>query len=231
VNAKILQFLFIRLRRERAILRRLQIEESSRKRCELLSYNQPCWHVTGIAIWYRGKWARTRRQRTARQGFWPRSRCRRYLRYRANDLKEMPPKATWLLKIPEIVAMLESFDVPMVDRAIIERQFELRRRRTIELLNRLGGFRTGKGFPVDRRPDVGIDSSSPGRAASWRPPARLGKQARISNWPPMAFELYETVRSRRSRINICVVLMDLFGKQPIARPTKRRTLELVAACQ
>ena len=75
-------------------------------------------------------------------------------------------KATWLLKIPEIVAMLESFDVPMVDRAIIERQFELRRRRTIELLNRLGGFRTGKGFPVDRRPDVGIDSSSPGRAAS-----------------------------------------------------------------
>jgi hypothetical protein len=140
-------------------------------------------------------------------------------------------KATWLLKIPEIVAMLESFDVPMVDRAIIERQFELRRRRTIELLNRLGGFRTGKGFPVDRRPDVGIDSSSPGRAASWRPPARLGKQARISNWPPMAFELYETVRSRRSRINICVVLMDLFGKQPIARPTKRRTLELVAACQ
>ena len=41
----------------------------------------------------------------------------------------MPAKALWLLHIPEIIAMLETFDVPVVDRSIIERLFELRRRR------------------------------------------------------------------------------------------------------
>ena len=40
----------------------------------------------------------------------------------------MPAKPVWLLKIPEIVAMLESFNVPVVDRASVERLFGLRRR-------------------------------------------------------------------------------------------------------
>ncbi len=31
----------------------------------------------------------------------------------------MPAKALWLLHIPEIIAMLETFDVPVVDRAVI----------------------------------------------------------------------------------------------------------------
>jgi len=46
----------------------------------------------------------------------------------------MPAKAAWLLHIPEIVAMLEDFDVPVVDRAVIERLFGLQRRRAIELI-------------------------------------------------------------------------------------------------
>jgi hypothetical protein len=62
----------------------------------------------------------------------------------------MPAKPAWLLKIPEIVAMLESFDVPVVDRAVIERLFGLRRRRAIELLHRFGGFESGRTFLVDR---------------------------------------------------------------------------------
>ena len=41
----------------------------------------------------------------------------------------MPAKTLWLLHIPEIVSHLETFDVPVVDRAIIERLFGLRRRR------------------------------------------------------------------------------------------------------
>ena len=41
----------------------------------------------------------------------------------------MPAKALWLLQIPEIVSLLKTFDVPVVDRAIIERLFGLRRRR------------------------------------------------------------------------------------------------------
>jgi hypothetical protein len=62
----------------------------------------------------------------------------------------MPAKAAWLLKIPEIVAMLEAFDVPVVDRATIERLFGLRRRQAIELLHRLGGFQAARAFLVDR---------------------------------------------------------------------------------
>lgn len=63
---------------------------------------------------------------------------------------EMPGKPAWLLKIPQIVAMLESFDVPVVDRAVIEHLFGLRRRQAIELLHRLGGYQAGKTFLVDR---------------------------------------------------------------------------------
>src|SRR3954469_4719725 len=63
----------------------------------------------------------------------------------------MPAKALWLLHIPEIIGMLEMFDVPVVDRAIIERLFGLRRRQAIELLHRFGGYQAGRTFLIDRR--------------------------------------------------------------------------------
>jgi len=63
----------------------------------------------------------------------------------------MPAKALWLLHIPEILSQLETFDVPVVDRAIIERLFGLRRRQAIELLHRFGGYQAGRTFLVDRR--------------------------------------------------------------------------------
>ena len=62
----------------------------------------------------------------------------------------MPAKALWLLHIPEIVSQLETFDVPVLDRAIIERLFGLRRRQAIELLHRFGGYQAGRTFLVDR---------------------------------------------------------------------------------
>src|SRR5450755_757407 len=62
----------------------------------------------------------------------------------------MPAKAAWLLKIPDIISMLEAFDVPVVDRATIERLFGLGRRQAIELLHRFGGYQTGRTFLVDR---------------------------------------------------------------------------------
>ena len=81
---------------------------------------------------------------------------------------EMPAKPAWLLKIPKIVAMLESFDVPVVDRAIIERLFGLRRRRAIELLHRLGGFQSGKTFLVDRHVLIGsLRRLSEGEEFDW----------------------------------------------------------------
>jgi len=63
----------------------------------------------------------------------------------------MPAKASWLLNIALIVSQLETFDVPVVDRAIVERLFGLRRRQAIELLHRFGGYQTGRTFLVDRR--------------------------------------------------------------------------------
>jgi len=61
----------------------------------------------------------------------------------------------WLLQIPEIVSLLETFDVPVVDRAIVERLFGLQRRQAIELLHRFGGYQgradlLGRSAPVDR---------------------------------------------------------------------------------
>jgi hypothetical protein len=62
----------------------------------------------------------------------------------------MPAKASWLLQIPEIVSQLETFNVPVVDRSIIERLFGLRRRRAIELLHRFGGYQAGRTFLIER---------------------------------------------------------------------------------
>jgi len=62
----------------------------------------------------------------------------------------MPAKALWLLHIPENVSQLETFDVPVLDRAVIERLFGLRRRQAIELLHRFGGYQAGRTFLVDR---------------------------------------------------------------------------------
>ena len=47
----------------------------------------------------------------------------------------MPAKPLWLLHLPEIVEQLEVFDVPVIDRAIVERVFGLQRRRAIQLLH------------------------------------------------------------------------------------------------
>ena len=41
----------------------------------------------------------------------------------------MPAKAQWLLRVPEILEELRALDVPVVDRAVCERLFRLRRRR------------------------------------------------------------------------------------------------------
>jgi|SRR5579862_4322124 len=62
----------------------------------------------------------------------------------------MPAKPQWLLQIPEILALAEAFDVPVVDRATIERLFGLRRRQAIELLHRFGGYKAGQTILVDR---------------------------------------------------------------------------------
>jgi hypothetical protein len=62
----------------------------------------------------------------------------------------MPAKAQWLLRVPEILAELSALDVPVVDRAVCERLFRLRRRRAIDLIRCFGGYQLGRTFLVDR---------------------------------------------------------------------------------
>src|SRR5450759_2316196 len=62
----------------------------------------------------------------------------------------MPAKPDWLLRLPEIRVELEHLDVPVVDRAVIERVFGLKRRRAIELLHQFGGYQAGRTFLLDR---------------------------------------------------------------------------------
>ena len=62
----------------------------------------------------------------------------------------MPAKPEWWLRLPEIRAVLEHLEVPVLDRSVIERLFGLKRRRAIELLHRFGGYQTGRTFLLDR---------------------------------------------------------------------------------
>src|SRR5580692_9332215 len=62
----------------------------------------------------------------------------------------MPAKAQWLLRVPEILAELSALDVPVVDRAVCERLFRLRRRRAIDLMRFFGGYQSGRTFLIDR---------------------------------------------------------------------------------
>jgi hypothetical protein len=62
----------------------------------------------------------------------------------------MPMKKTWLLRLTEIREELTAMQVPVVDRAIFERLFGVRRRRAIQLLHYFDGYQSGRTFLIDR---------------------------------------------------------------------------------
>jgi hypothetical protein len=62
----------------------------------------------------------------------------------------MPAQRQWLLQLPSILENLKALPVPVIDRAIFEKLFHLRRRRAIELLHQFGGFQAGRTFLIDR---------------------------------------------------------------------------------
>jgi hypothetical protein len=62
----------------------------------------------------------------------------------------MPAKAEWLLRVPEILSELRRLDVPVLDRAAIQRLFHFRCRRAIQFLHAQGGYLAGHSFLVDR---------------------------------------------------------------------------------
>lgn len=56
-----------------------------------------------------------------------------------------------MLRVPEIIATLSALPTPWVDREVVERAFELRRRRAIQLLHAFEGFQVGRTFLADRQ--------------------------------------------------------------------------------
>ena len=62
----------------------------------------------------------------------------------------MPARKTWLLRVPEIQEELRGMEVPVIDRAVFERLFGIRRRRTIQLMHFFGGYQAGRTFLLDR---------------------------------------------------------------------------------
>jgi hypothetical protein len=62
----------------------------------------------------------------------------------------MPAQSSWFSRLSEILAELRDMQAPVVDRALLERLFGVRRRRAIQLLSRFGGFLSGRTYLVDR---------------------------------------------------------------------------------
>jgi hypothetical protein len=59
-------------------------------------------------------------------------------------------KPRWWRHIPEIRSMLADVRLPVLDRAAVEQLFGLRRRQAIELMNRFGGYQTGRTLLIGR---------------------------------------------------------------------------------
>ena len=91
----------------------------------------------------------------------------------------MPAKAQWLLRVPEILEELSALDVPVVDRAVCERLFRLRRRRAIDLMRCFGGYQAGRTFLIDR-PKLAAQleqiRDSPDFKMEWRRKERLAER-------------------------------------------------------
>jgi hypothetical protein len=63
----------------------------------------------------------------------------------------MPNQPSWIDRLGEITQAIEAPDAPpFLDRPAIERLFGLRRRQSITLMRRLGGYKVGKTFLVAR---------------------------------------------------------------------------------
>ena len=116
----------------------------------------------------------------------------------------MPAKPRWLLHIPAMIDSLAAMSAPVVDRAVCERLFGLRRRRAIDLMRRFGGYQAGSAFLVDR---LGLlemlrrIESDPGTAEERHRKQRLSAQ------------LDEARRLRRASQVCIAVAPDVHGRR------------------
>jgi hypothetical protein len=62
----------------------------------------------------------------------------------------MPAQPRWLLHLPEIIDNLCALEAPVVDRAVVEALFGLRRRQAINLMHSFGGYEIGRTALIER---------------------------------------------------------------------------------
>jgi hypothetical protein len=64
----------------------------------------------------------------------------------------MPDQPTWIHRVPEILAWLESEEPPpFLHRGLIEGVFHLRRRQALRLMEKAGGYQAGRTYLIDRQ--------------------------------------------------------------------------------
>jgi len=108
----------------------------------------------------------------------------------------MPAKPRWLMQIPEIVEGLQQLNTPVVDRALCEGLFGLRRRRTIDVMRSFGGYQAGNTILIDR-----IALIERLREIADSPEAR-GEQRRKEKLNSHLAELYQFRNAMRVRIAV-----------------------------
>jgi hypothetical protein len=62
----------------------------------------------------------------------------------------MPPKPSWLRRIPEMRATLKGVEAPLLDRASLERLFRVSPRRAMKLAHEIGAVEVGHSLVIER---------------------------------------------------------------------------------
>jgi hypothetical protein len=62
----------------------------------------------------------------------------------------MPRNPEWYQQIPDALAMIRTFSVPVVDRAGLEKLLQVSRRTAIRIMHRFGGYQAGRTFLIAR---------------------------------------------------------------------------------
>jgi hypothetical protein len=62
----------------------------------------------------------------------------------------VPRKPEWIEQLPFALKEVRLFPAPVIDRAILEKVLRIERRTAIRILNRFGGFQSGKTFLIGR---------------------------------------------------------------------------------
>ncbi len=114
----------------------------------------------------------------------------------------MPRKPEWIEQLPFALEELRLFPAPVIDRAILEKVLRIERRTAIRILNRFGGFQSGKTFLIDREKLIArLEEISRGEDVT----AERDRRARLSD------ELEKTRRlapGRKVRIDTAADVRD-----------------------